>query len=142
MKPLQLWACQEVASMISARPAPFARRSKPRMVSVLVPWRTPSAFGSAAFDALVAVLAGVAFLGLAPAPALGLAPLAFFAALGGPFFWVAFFFEGAFSGATAAPCAPMMASLVVFSMFSVVIFVFCPFAVTSASWTFITSVPP
>src|ERR1035441_996084 len=105
MNPLQLWACQELASMISGRVAPLGRRSRSRIVSVLLPARTPAAFGFAAFGALVA-LAGVAFFGLALAAALGLAPLAAFWLLGAPFFGLAVFFKAAFSGATAAPCAP------------------------------------
>src|ERR1039458_8615082 len=132
MNPLTEWACQDVASIISARVAPLARCSRSRMAEVLLPSRTPLAFGFAAFGALVA-LAGVAFFGLALAAALGLAPLAAFWLLGAPFFGLAVFFKAAFSGATAAPCAPTVASLVVFSAFSVLILVRSPFAVITAS---------
>ncbi len=60
--------------MISARVAPFARCSKSRMAAVLLPARTPSALGFAAFAALAVVLDAVAFLGWAAAAGLGLAP--------------------------------------------------------------------
>src|ERR1035441_698122 len=69
MKPRTLWACQEVASMISVRVAPFFRCSKAMTLAVLLPWRGPSAFDSADFlGALVAFFAWVVFwadLGLA-----------------------------------------------------------------------------
>ena len=45
---------------------------------------------------------------------LGLAPLAVFWPLGAPFFWLAPFFEGAFSGATCAPCSATVAAVVGF----------------------------
>src|ERR1039458_6711867 len=74
MNPLQLWACQELASMISGRVAPLGRRSRSRIVSVLLPARTPAAFGFVAFGALMAVLALGAFLvGVVFLVALGLA---------------------------------------------------------------------
>src|ERR1039458_8940562 len=74
MKPRTLCACQDVASIISASVAPLARCSRSRIVAVLLPWRTPSALGFAAFGALMAVLALGAFLvGVAFLVALGLA---------------------------------------------------------------------
>src|ERR1035438_10213580 len=109
--------CQPLAFISLARVAPPGCRSNSRIVAVLLPSRTPSAFAFAAFGALG--LAGVGFL-LFEAGA-GLAPFWLLAAL---FFGLAFFFEGAFSGATEAPCALTLASLVAFSVFSVIIFVF------------------
>src|ERR1035438_9972101 len=100
MNPLQLWVCHDVAAMISASVAPFARRSKSRMVAVLLPARAPSGCAFAAFGVLGAAFVGGVFLGLAAAAALGLAPLAVFWPLGAPFFVLAPFFEEAFSGAT------------------------------------------
>jgi hypothetical protein len=84
MKPLTLWACQDAASMISARVAPLARRSNSKIVEVLLPLRAPSDFDFAAFGALPAVLPGRAFLGFPTAAALGLAALAAFAAFDAP----------------------------------------------------------
>ena len=71
INPLQLWGCQDVASMISASVAPFARRSRSRIVAVLLLARTPSASGFAPFGALAVALAGVAFLVLDAAAGLG-----------------------------------------------------------------------
>src|SRR5664279_6409565 len=82
MKPRTLWACQEVASMISARVAPLARRSRSRMVAVLLPTRAPSAFGFAAFGALTAGFAGGRLLGLGDRGGLGFGGLGAFLALG------------------------------------------------------------
>jgi hypothetical protein len=115
--------------MISASVAPFARRSRSRIVAVLLLARTPSASGFAPFGALAVALAGVAFLVLDAAAGLGLAALALFWPLGAPFFGLAVFFEGAFSGATAAPSAPTAALVLVASTFSVFIVVRSPFAV-------------
>jgi hypothetical protein len=64
------------------------------------------------------VLASLAGAGLAFLPALAsflgaaliLPPLAAFWPLGAPFFWVAPFFEEAFSGATCAPCSATVAA--------------------------------
>src|ERR1035438_6944019 len=73
--PRTLWACQEVACMISVRVAPLARCSNARTAAVLLPGRTPSGFAFAAFlSALAALRAGVVFLGLAVVGALGLRP--------------------------------------------------------------------
>jgi hypothetical protein len=46
---------------------------------------------------------------------LGLARFAVILALSAPFFWLAPFFEVAFSGATCPPCAPTVAALSVVS---------------------------
>src|SRR5271169_1270408 len=102
MKPLTLWACQSVAFMISARVAPLAR---PIMSMIFAPLL--SARGA------VALRSGLAAFLLALAAFLGLAPLAVFWPLGAPFFWLAPFFEGAFSGATCAPCSATAAAWVV-----------------------------
>src|SRR6202167_4451564 len=93
MKPLTLWACQSVAFMISARVAPLAR---PIIAMILAPLL--SARGA---------LASLLRAGLV------LAPLAAFSPLGAPPFLVAPFFEGAFSGATGAPCSATAAAWVV-----------------------------
>jgi len=103
MKPLTLWACQSVAFMISARVAPLAR---PIMSMIFAPLL--SARGALA-SFLRAGLA--AFLDAFFGAVLALAPLAVFWLLGAPFFWVAPFFEGAFSGATCAPCSATAAVL-------------------------------
>ena len=57
----------------------------------------------------------------------GLAPLAAFLALGAPFFGVAAFLAGAFSGATCAPCAATVAALSVALVSGVVIVCGYPF---------------
>src|SRR5689334_14649520 len=100
MKPLTLWACQSVAFMISARVAPLARPIMSMIFAPLLSARGALAsFLRAGLAAFLAALA--AFFG----GALALAPLAVFWPLGAPFFWLAPFFEGAFSGATCAPCS-------------------------------------
>jgi hypothetical protein len=94
-----------------------------RTAAVLLPSRTPPAFGFGAFwGALAAFLAGVAFSRLAVLGALGLPPLAIFWRLGPPFFDLSAFFEEALSGPTVAPCCPTAAVSVV-AAFSVVILV-------------------
>ena len=109
MKPLTLWACQSVAFMISARVAPLAR---PIMSMIFAPLL--SARGALASFLRAGLAASsrpwTAFFGAA---ALALAPLAVFWPLGAPFFWLAPFFEGAFSGATCAPCSATAAAWVV-----------------------------
>src|ERR1700689_3893965 len=129
MKPLTLWACQSVAFMISARVAPLAR---PIMSMIFAPLL--SARGALA-SFLRAGLA--AFLDAFFGAALALAPLAVFWPLGAPFFWVAPFFEGAFSGATCAPCSATAAALVVSvgSWFFMVVFPFCSIACASLRTT-------
>src|SRR5579872_2789345 len=99
MNPLTLWACQEVASMRSARLAPFALRRRSSTVAVLLPSRGPVASGAlAAFFPLGAFLAGVAFLvalAFAGAPLAACAPpLAFMSAFG---------FAGSAFGLAASP---------------------------------------
>src|ERR1035441_2699310 len=116
MNPRTLCDCQPVAFMIWLRVAPPDRFSRSRTLAVLVPSRTPSAFGFAAF------LARAAFFGLAAA-ALGFPPLALFWLLGAPFLVLAPFFEVPFPGATCAPCAATAAEVSVLAAFSVVIFV-------------------
>src|SRR6202167_3904538 len=105
MKPLTLWACQSVAFMISARVAPLAR---PIISMIFAPLL--SARGALAFF-LRAGLA--AFLDVFFGAGLALAPLAVFWPLGAPFFWLAPFFEGSFSGATCAPCSATAAAWLV-----------------------------
>src|SRR6266851_8443455 len=100
MKPRTLCACQSVAFMISARVAPLAR---PIMSMIFAPLL--SARGALVFFAGTGL---AAFL-----PALVLAPLAVFWPLGAPFFWLAPFFDGAFSGATWGPCSATAAVWVV-----------------------------
>src|ERR1035437_9159009 len=107
MKPRTVCFCQPIFSMISASVAPFFRWSMATTWAVLLPSRGPALSGAfAAFlGALVVFFAGIVFLGAA-----ALAPLL---ALGAPFFWLAAFFEGAFSGATGAPCSATAAVSVV-----------------------------
>src|SRR6266852_3427654 len=101
MKPLTLWACQAVAFMISARVAPLARPIMSTIFAPLVSARGALAsFVRAGLAAFLPALAS--FFGVA---ALVLAPLAAVWLLGAPFFWLAPFFEGTFSGATCAPCS-------------------------------------
>src|ERR1035441_1515418 len=58
MNPRTLWACQDVACMISVRVAPSARWTRARTAAVLLPGRTPSGFGWVAFwGALASFLA-------------------------------------------------------------------------------------
>ena len=104
--------------MISARVAPLAR---PIMAMIFAPllsargalapsrgraWR-PSSWPWLP-SSCSGFLRAAAFLGC-----LALAPLAVFWPLGAPFFWLAPFFEGAFSGATCAPCSATAAVWVV-----------------------------
>ena len=136
-KPRTLCGCQPVAFMISANVAPPGRFSRSRILAVLLPSRTPSAFGFVALGPLAAFFAGLVFLGAA---ALSLPPLALFLALGAPFFGLAAFFEAALSGAPAAPCAATAAAFSVVPAFSVVIFVYSPLAALSALMTLITRI--
>src|SRR6202789_2040521 len=107
MKPLTLWACQSVSCMISARVAPLARAIMSRIFAPLLSARGAADLrsGLAAFFAALAAFFGAA--------ALALAPLAVCWPLGAPFFWVAAFFDDAFSGATGAPCSATAAACVV-----------------------------
>src|ERR1017187_1959904 len=121
MKPRTVCFCHPIVFMISARVAPFFRWSMATTWAVLLPSRGPApSCDLAAFLALGAILAGAVFLG---AVALALPPLALFWPLGAPFFVLAPFFEGAFSGATFAPCAATAAAVSVVAAFSVVILV-------------------
>ncbi len=87
--------------MISARVAPLAR---PIISMIFAPLLS-------ARGALAAFLPALpSFFGVA---ALFLATLAVFWPLGAPFFWLAPFFDGAFSGATWAPCSATAAACVV-----------------------------
>jgi hypothetical protein len=76
-------------------------------------------------------LVSLAWAGLAFLPALAsffrLVALAPFLALGAPFFWLAPFFEEAFSGATCAPCSATVAafSVIVASAFVIMVNPFC-----------------
>jgi len=57
-----VWACQDVACMTSANVAPPFLSSRARTAAVLLPGRTPSAFGLVAFwGALAAFFARVVF---------------------------------------------------------------------------------
>jgi hypothetical protein len=71
-----------------------------------------------------ALLAGLGFL---LRRGFGFPALGAFLPLGAPFFWVAPFFEEAFSGATCAPCSATAAafSLIVASTFVMVVNPFC-----------------
>ena len=104
MKPLTLWACQSVAFMISVSVAPLARSifdNLRRLAAVaggaglLCAWRAwlPGRLGSLLWHG-----------------GFGLRTWAVFRASGAPFFRVAAFFEGAFSGATCALCAAVVAA--------------------------------
>src|ERR1019366_7872849 len=104
IKPRTLCACQSVAFMISASVAPFARAVISRIFAPLLSARGAAALRSGFVDFLLAVAPALAALfGAALAFASGLAPLALFLAFGAPFFGVAAFLVGAFSGATCAP---------------------------------------
>src|SRR5277367_3518134 len=115
MNPRTLCACHSVAFIISARVAPLARAIISRIFAPLLSARGAAAF-LLAFAPVVAAFFG-ADLALAP----GLAPLAVFLALGAPFFWLAAFFTGAFSGATCALCPATAAALSVVLVSAVVI---------------------
>src|ERR1017187_10044600 len=61
--PRTLWACQDVACMISASVAPPFLSSRATTAAVLLPWRVPTALGFVAFlGALATFLARVVFL--------------------------------------------------------------------------------
>ena len=133
MNPRTVCFCQPIVFMISVRVAPFLRWSMETTWAVLVPSRGPSALGFADFlGDLAALLAWVAFLGLAAGGALGLPPLAALWPLGAPSLGLAPFFEEGFCGATVAPCAATAAEVMVLvsvvAAFSVVIFVCSPSA--------------
>src|ERR1035441_4756993 len=90
MNPRTLWACQDVASIISASVVPLARCSNASTALVLVRSRTPSDFAFVAFlGGLAAFLAGVVSLAdLGLAGATWRACLAALAFVGAFCFWV------------------------------------------------------
>jgi hypothetical protein len=103
--------------MISARVAPLARPIIARIFAPLL-----SARGALVF------FAGAGFPALAPffgAAALVLPPLAAFWPLGAPCFWLAPFFEGAFSGATCAPISATSAVVLASALVILVRILFC-----------------
>src|ERR1017187_7764023 len=110
MKPRMLWFCQSVALAISASVAPLGRRRRSRTMAFFENSRgTLASFTLAAF--LLVTFSFACFFGAALD-----CLAAFFArllALGAPFFWLASFFEEAFSGATGAPCSATAAVSVV-----------------------------
>src|SRR5580704_9974301 len=91
-KPRTVCFCQPVASTISARVTPLVR------------------FIIAITSAFLLLRASVAPF-FARGALAAFARLAPFLALGAPFFRLAPFFEGAFAGATCAPCSATMAAL-------------------------------
>src|SRR5271165_7669880 len=142
MKPRTLWFCQSVALAISAIVAPLGRRRRSRMMFFFENSRgTLASFTLAAF--LLATFSLACFFGAALA-----CLAAFFApllALGAPFFWLAAFFEAAFSGATCAPCSATAADSVVVVVASVSVMDPNPFysmACASPRTRFITQVRP
>src|SRR5450759_2657715 len=109
MKTRTLCACQPVAFMISARVAPLAR---PIMSMIFAPLLSArGALASFVRADLATFLPALA--SSFGAAALVLATLAAVWPLVAPFFWLAPFFEGAFSGATCAPCSATAAVWVV-----------------------------
>src|ERR1039457_2161794 len=122
MKPRIEWFCQSVALAISAIVAPLGRRRRSRMMFFFENSRgTLASFTLATF--LLATFSLACFFGAALA-----CLAAFFApllALGAPFFWLAAFFEVAFSGAPCAPCSATAAVSVVLvaSAFFMVVFI-------------------
>ncbi len=132
-----------MAFMISGRVAPLGRRIISRIFAVLLSARGVAAFFAGAdlatfLQALPALALVASFFG---AVALSLAPLAAFRSLGGPFFWLASFFEAAFSGATCAPCAATVAALSVVVVSGVVMCVFVTFLRAFRARRFITGRP-
>src|SRR5580700_9710568 len=106
MNPRTVCRCQPILSMISASVAPFFRWSMATTWAVLLPSRGAVALACAGLAALLALaFFGATLASVFGAAALALPPLAFFWPLGAPFFGLAVFFEGAFSGATCAPCS-------------------------------------
>src|ERR1051325_8489405 len=111
MNPRTVCACQPVASMISASVAPFARCIIAIISAFLLLRASVARFCVPARRALPALLGSAAF--------------ALFLALGAPFVLVASLFEGAFSGATCAPCSATVAALSLASAFVMLIILFC-----------------
>src|ERR1035437_8804726 len=110
MKPRMLCFCQSVALAISAIVAPLGRRRRSRTMAFFENSRgTLDSFTLAAFLLMTFSLA--CFFGATLACLTEFfAPLL---ALGAFFFWLAAFFEAAFSGATGAPCSATAAVSVV-----------------------------
>src|SRR6266849_4355131 len=104
--------------MISARVAPLARPIISMIFAPLLSGR--GALGSFVLAVFLPALAS--FFGAA-----ALAPLAVFWPLGAPFFWLAPFFEEAFSGATWAPCSATVAAVSVAVASAFFICGLCPF---------------
>jgi hypothetical protein len=124
MNPRTVCFCQPIFSMISAGGAVLALEQGDHLGG-LAALAQPGAFlGFGGFLGLGSGLGRGGFLSLGCGGGLSFAAVGLFLALGrGPFFRLAVFFAGAFSGATCAPCAPTLASWVAFLIFSVVIFV-------------------
>src|SRR5271166_2089171 len=97
--------------MISASVAPFARPIIARIFAPLLSERGALAFARGPFVGVM--LALPFFFG---AEALAFPALACFWPLGGAFFWLARFFEEAFSGAPCAPCSATVAGVLVCSL--------------------------
>src|SRR5215471_9154140 len=114
-KPRTLWACQDVAFMISARVAPLGRPINSRILAPLL-----SARG--ALDSLSATVFAAFFAVLAVFFGAGLPDFAPFLALGTCFLGLVPFFEEALAGATVRPCSATAAafSVVVASAFVMV----------------------
>src|ERR1017187_2725480 len=93
--------CHLVAFMISARVAPLARAIISSTFAPLLSGRGPVALARGALGVLASFLC---------VPAVAFRVAAFWP-VGAPFFWVAAFFEAAFSGATVAPCAATVAAV-------------------------------
>ena len=113
--------CQSVAFTISARVAPLGRPISSRIFAPLLSAR--GVLASLAWAGF-GLLAGLGFL---LRRGLGFAPWRLSWPLGAPFFWLAPFFEEAFSGATCAPCSATVAafSVIVASAFVMVVNPFC-----------------
>src|SRR6266852_4099342 len=120
MKPRTLWACHSVAFVISARVAPLARPIIARIFAPLLSARGAVALAASRLADFLSALAS--FFGAA----LAFPPLAAFWPLGAPFFWLACFFEEAFSGATCAPCSATVAAVLVSALVMLISsFLFC-----------------
>jgi hypothetical protein len=118
MNPRTLCACQSVAFIISASVAPFARAIISRIFAPLL-----SAHGALASWrrwAWHSFYWPSRLLGLPSSVRPRLWHRWRFSWLGAPFFWLAAFLSGAFSGATCAPCAATAAGLSV-ALVSVVV---------------------
>ncbi len=99
--------------MISASVAPLARAIISRIFAPLLSARGAAALGGRTWrpSCWPSRLPWLPSSARRPWLCPCLAPLAVFLALGAPFFWLAAFLAGAFSGATCAPCAATAAAL-------------------------------